>query len=228
MNASLRQPTAPAAVSTAHKNVLPTRSAKLRQMLQSPQLEFLMESHNGLSARIVRDNNEASWTQVVDVLEFMADASDLPILLDGDTGYGNFNNLRRLVRSAAERLYLSATGTSRSAVVLAASPGAAATAVGVCPGPGGVGCGADYGIRHALHAGRAHVLCFGGSFAGIRRPRRPAGLTYALLRDALKSDGFVIYAGQGELSKTLFRISTMGNLTSADIERLLSCFARLL
>ena len=39
----------------------------------------------------VRDNNEASWTQVVDTLEFMADASDLPILLDGDTGYGNFN-----------------------------------------------------------------------------------------------------------------------------------------
>ena len=46
----------------------------------------------------VRDNNEASWTQIVDMLEFMVDASDLPILLDGDTGYGNFNNLRRLVR----------------------------------------------------------------------------------------------------------------------------------
>src|SRR3984885_10759213 len=93
----------------------PSRSAKLRQMLQSPELEFLMEAHNGLSARIVReagfkgiwasglsisaqfgvrDNNEASWTQVVDVLEFMADASGLPILLDGDTGYGNFNNMR--------------------------------------------------------------------------------------------------------------------------------------
>src|ERR1700683_38547 len=101
-----------------------TRSTKLRQMLQSPRLEFLMEAHNGLSARIVReagfggiwasglsisaqfgvrDNNEASWTQVVDMLEFMADASDLPILLDGDTGYGNFNNLRRLVRKLEQR-----------------------------------------------------------------------------------------------------------------------------
>jgi phosphoenolpyruvate phosphomutase len=90
----------------------------------SDQLEFLLEAHNGLSARIVReagfsgiwasglsisaqlgvrDNNEASWTQVVDVLEFMADASDLPILLDGDTGYGNFNNLRRLVRKLEQR-----------------------------------------------------------------------------------------------------------------------------
>jgi phosphoenolpyruvate phosphomutase len=93
-------------------------------MLQSAELEFLMEAHNGLSARIVkeagfkgiwgsglsisaqfgvRDNNEASWTQVVDNLEFMADASDLPILLDGDTGYGNFNNMRRLVRKLEQR-----------------------------------------------------------------------------------------------------------------------------
>jgi phosphoenolpyruvate phosphomutase len=111
----------------AHKsagNSAQTRSAKLRQMLHSAELEFLMEAHNGLSARIVReagfkgiwasgltisaqfgvrDNNEASWTQVVDMLEFMADASDLPILLDGDTGYGNFNNMRRLVRKLEQR-----------------------------------------------------------------------------------------------------------------------------
>jgi phosphoenolpyruvate phosphomutase len=124
MNASLRQSAAPPAASAAAKSVMPTRSAQLRQMLQSPRLEFLMEAHNGLSARIVReagfggiwasglsisaqfgvrDNNEASWTQVVDVLEFMADASDLPILLDGDTGYGNFNNMRRLVRKLEQR-----------------------------------------------------------------------------------------------------------------------------
>src|SRR6201994_2737904 len=105
-------------------NTVESRSAKLRRMLQSPELEFLMEAHNGLSARIVReagfkgiwasglsmsaafgvrDNNEASWTQVVDNLEFMADASDLPILLDGDTGYGNFNNVRRLVKKLEQR-----------------------------------------------------------------------------------------------------------------------------
>jgi phosphoenolpyruvate phosphomutase len=101
-----------------------SRSAALRRMLRSNRLEFLMEAHNGLSARIVReagfkgiwasglsisaqfgvrDNNEASWTQIVDMLEFMADASNLPILLDGDTGYGNFNNLRRLVRKLEQR-----------------------------------------------------------------------------------------------------------------------------
>lgn len=101
-----------------------SRALQLRGLLQSPQLEFIMEAHNGLSARIVqeagfkgiwasglalsaqfgvRDNNEASWTQVVDMLEFMTDATSIPILLDGDTGYGNFNNMRRLVRKLEQR-----------------------------------------------------------------------------------------------------------------------------
>jgi len=35
----------------------------------------------------------------------------------------------------------------------------------------------------------------------------------------------VIYAGQGDLSKTLFRISTMGELTPQDMDRLIRCFA---
>eukprot|EP00360_Condylostoma_magnum_P002169 CAMPEP_0168315308 /NCGR_PEP_ID=MMETSP0210-20121227/10785_1 /TAXON_ID=40633 /ORGANISM="Condylostoma magnum, Strain COL2" /LENGTH=75 /DNA_ID=CAMNT_0008287683 /DNA_START=340 /DNA_END=567 /DNA_ORIENTATION=+ len=46
----------------------------------------------------VRDCNEASWTQVLEVLEFISDRTSIPLLLDGDTGYGNFNNARRLVR----------------------------------------------------------------------------------------------------------------------------------
>src|SRR5689334_3020196 len=101
-----------------------SRFAALRRELLSPGLSFLMEAHNGLSAKIVeeagfagiwasglsisaalgvRDNNEASWTQVLEVLEFMADATRLPILVDGDTGYGNFNNVRRLVRKLCQR-----------------------------------------------------------------------------------------------------------------------------
>jgi phosphoenolpyruvate phosphomutase len=95
------------------------KTEALREMLTSEKLEFIMEAHNGLSAKIVsnagfkgiwasglsisaqlgvRDSNEASWTQVTDVCDFMAAASDIPILLDGDTGYGNFNNARRLVK----------------------------------------------------------------------------------------------------------------------------------
>src|SRR4029077_9827643 len=51
----------------------------------------------------VRDNNEASWTQVLEVVEFMTDATTIPILLDGDTGFGNFNNVRRLVKKLEQR-----------------------------------------------------------------------------------------------------------------------------
>jgi len=51
----------------------------------------------------VRDNNEASWTQVLEVVEFMSDATGIPILLDGDTGFGNFNNVRRLVKKLEQR-----------------------------------------------------------------------------------------------------------------------------
>ena len=85
----------------------------------SSNLEFLLESHNGISAKIaeevgfkglwasglaisaqygVRDSNEASWTQVLENIEFMSDAINIPIMLDGDTGYGNFNNVRRLIK----------------------------------------------------------------------------------------------------------------------------------
>ncbi|MGH7278475.1 MAG: phosphoenolpyruvate mutase, partial [Candidatus Rokuibacteriota bacterium] len=95
------------------------KTTRLRQLVARPEMAFLMEAHDGLSARIaeeagfeglwgsgltisaafgVRDNNELSWTQVTDHVAFMADATSVPLLLDGDTGYGNFNSMRRLVR----------------------------------------------------------------------------------------------------------------------------------
>lgn len=100
------------------------KTTRFQHLIHSTEIDFLMEAHNGLSARIVeesgfkgiwasgltisaslgvRDNNEASWTQVLDVLEFMSDATTVPILLDGDTGYGNFNNARRLVKKLEQR-----------------------------------------------------------------------------------------------------------------------------
>jgi phosphoenolpyruvate phosphomutase len=107
-------------------SIIPTphKASQFKKILLSPQLEFICEAHNGLSAKIVeeagfhgiwasglsisaqfgvRDNNEASWTQVLDNLEFMSDATQIPILLDGDTGYGNFNNMQRLIRKLEQR-----------------------------------------------------------------------------------------------------------------------------
>jgi 2-aminoethylphosphonate-pyruvate transaminase len=62
----------------------------------------------------------------------------------------------------------------------------------------------------------------------LRAYHLPAGLDYATLHDGLKAAGFVIYAGQGDLAKTLFRISTMGNLASTDIDRLVQSCSELL
>ncbi len=83
-----------------------------------------MEAHNALSAKIAEnsgfealwasglsisasmglcDRNEASWTQVLDIIEFMVDHTEVPILVDGDTGFGNFNNVRRLVKKLSQK-----------------------------------------------------------------------------------------------------------------------------
>jgi 2-aminoethylphosphonate-pyruvate transaminase len=40
----------------------------------------------------------------------------------------------------------------------------------------------------------------------------PAQLTYERMHDALKQEGFVIYAGQGKLAKEIFRIANMGHV----------------
>ncbi|WP_206502818.1 phosphoenolpyruvate mutase [Streptomyces chrestomyceticus] len=102
-----------------HHTPTPSKAAMMRELLRSRSLSFLMEAHNGLSARIVedvgfsgiwasgfsistalgvRDSNEVSAGEVLDTVAYMADATRIPIMVDGDTGYGNFNNARRFVR----------------------------------------------------------------------------------------------------------------------------------
>lgn len=61
----------------------------------------------------------------------------------------------------------------------------------------------------------------------LRAYRLPDSVSYPQLHDALTARGFVIYAGQGGLSAELFRISTMGNIHAADIDRLLQGFTEL-
>ncbi|WP_175994252.1 2-aminoethylphosphonate aminotransferase [Burkholderia vietnamiensis] len=71
------------------------------------------------------------------------------------------------------------------------------------------------------------VLPDGESSVVLRAYRLPRGVAYEALHDGLKARGFVIYAGQGGLSKELFRISTMGAIEAADVERLLEGFTAL-
>jgi len=83
-------------------------------------------------------------------------------------------------------------------------------------------------VRAGLAAlGIESVIAPEESSVVLRSYTLPAGMTYSKLHDALKASGFVIYAGQGDLSKTLFRVSTMGELTPVDMNRLLKCFAQL-
>ncbi|CAN5157151.1 hypothetical protein BH18CHL2_BH18CHL2_00250 [soil metagenome] len=51
--------------------------------------------------------------------------------------------------------------------------------------------------------------------------RLPRGLTHEELHDELKRLGYVIYAGQGELSRSMFRVANMGALVEADLDALL-------
>jgi 2-aminoethylphosphonate-pyruvate transaminase len=78
---------------------------------------------------------------------------------------------------------------------------------------------AERGIEAAIPARESSVV--------LRAYRLPPMMTYTMLHDALKAEGFVIYAGQSHLTSTLFRISTMGDVSSGDIDRLLQCIARL-
>lgn len=106
-------------MASAQRTTQVSRNALMRELLDAPELSFLMEAHNGVSARIVedtgfsgiwasgfsiatalgvRDSNEVSANEVLDTVGYMVEATTVPIMVDGDTGYGNFNNARRFVR----------------------------------------------------------------------------------------------------------------------------------
>ncbi len=102
----------------------PGETWKLVDLIHSNELSFLMEAHDALSAAVAarsgfrglwasglsissslgfRDANEASWTQIADAVERMADVTSIPILVDGDSGFGNFNNARLVALKLLQR-----------------------------------------------------------------------------------------------------------------------------
>lgn len=91
----------------------------LRNIIFSKKMEFIMEAHSPLAAKIcenigfkaiwasglsistllgMRDCNEISSDQLLYMVELMRCSVDIPILVDGDTGFGNFNNARLFVK----------------------------------------------------------------------------------------------------------------------------------
>ncbi|WP_051731873.1 phosphoenolpyruvate mutase [Kitasatospora phosalacinea] len=102
-----------------------TPGQRLRHLLAQTEPVQLMGAHDGLSARIaaaegfpalwasglcmstargVRDSDEATWSELLDLAATMIEAAPgVPVLIDGDTGYGNFNTARRFA-ARAERI----------------------------------------------------------------------------------------------------------------------------
>ena len=97
------------------------KSTKLKELISGKKnsMSYIIEAHDGLSAKIVencggeaiwasgftistaagvRDANELSWQNILYTLENMSLCTSIPILVDGDTGYGNFNNARIFVK----------------------------------------------------------------------------------------------------------------------------------
>jgi 2-aminoethylphosphonate-pyruvate transaminase len=54
----------------------------------------------------------------------------------------------------------------------------------------------------------------------LRAYRIPPRRSYAEIHDGMKQRGFVVYAGQGAIGQSLFRISTMGDISDYDLDRL--------
>jgi phosphoenolpyruvate phosphomutase len=92
---------------------------QLRALLAGPRCSYLLEAHNAVSARIAEeagapgvwassltlscsiglpDNSEITMTQALEILESMTASVGVPILFDGDTGYGEFSHFQLLVR----------------------------------------------------------------------------------------------------------------------------------
>jgi len=72
------------------------------------------------------------------------------------------------------------------------------------------------------------LLADGSSSCVLNAFHVPDSLEYQTLHDRLKEMGFIIYAGQGDFARRIFRISLMGAVNSGDIERLLAACASIL
>jgi 2-aminoethylphosphonate-pyruvate transaminase len=76
---------------------------------------------------------------------------------------------------------------------------------------------ASQGIEPLLNPGESSCV--------LNAYRLPEQRTYDEIHDRLKQRGFVIYAGQGSLATGMFRISTMGDISNYDMERLLAALS---
>lgn len=101
-----------------------TVGSQLQQLLRGPRVSYLLEAHDACSGLIaqeagfpgvwassltlscaagLRDDSEISTEHVLYTLEAMADRLAIPVLFDGDSGHGGFNQFRILVHRLCRR-----------------------------------------------------------------------------------------------------------------------------
>lgn len=100
---------------------------------------------------------------------------------------------------------------------------------------------ADEGLDHRIEHYRARMAYLDGAFARlglepiVAAPHRsgsvrslplPPGISYAALHDAVKADGFVIYAGLGDAAATNFRVCALGALEIGALEGFIDSLER--
>ena len=83
-------------------------------------------------------------------------------------------------------------------------------------------------VRSVCRESGAHLLldredAYGSILTSFRLA---AGQRYEDLHAALRNDGFIIYAGQGQFDGAIFRIAVMGDLDSSDLDRLTGSLRR--
>jgi 2-aminoethylphosphonate-pyruvate transaminase len=62
----------------------------------------------------------------------------------------------------------------------------------------------------------------------VRSLPLPPGIVYEELHDALKGEGYIIYAGLGEAAQTSFRICALGALTIESLSGFVAALERTL
>jgi phosphoenolpyruvate phosphomutase len=81
--------------------IIGVHDALSAKLAENEGFEALWLSGFGLSTiHGVRDANELPWNQVLQSIEYIAQATRVPLLVDADTGYGDFNTARIFARRA--------------------------------------------------------------------------------------------------------------------------------
>lgn len=96
-----------------------SKAAKLRQAFESKSILRIMGAHNGLGAKLIEKNgfdgvwasgleistsyalpdaNILTMTENLQAASVMNDATQLPVICDCDTGYGNASNVRHMIK----------------------------------------------------------------------------------------------------------------------------------